>query len=177
MAAAVVYQGVGGGGNLFQGTKFHFLVRVPVKKQWEDLIKVFLPHWQIILSILTSPQANGGELVPLEKQADIVIGDHARKDVPAGSISWTYIEQSVKKGKLEDIENHRAGPAVGTIRTVGSAQPTKKGRTPFTAEDDRLLMEWCARAEKKGASLKGNEIYIQLEERVGGLPTETRVAC
>jgi Rap1 Myb domain len=72
----------------------------------------------------------------------------------------------VAKGELEDIEDHRAGPPVGTIRAVGSVQPTKKGRTPFTAEDDRILMEWCAKAERKGLSLKGNDLYKQLEAKV-----------
>jgi hypothetical protein len=102
----------------------------------------------------------------LEKQADIIIADHARRNAPPGSISWKFIQQSVAKGELEDIEDHRAGPPVGTIRAVGSAQPTKKGKTPFTAEDDRILMEWCTKAERKGLPLKGNEIYKQLEAKV-----------
>ena len=102
----------------------------------------------------------------LEKQADLIIADHARKHIPPGSISWKFIEQSVAKGVLEDIEDHRAGPPVGTIREVGSVQPAKKGRTPFTAEDDRILMEWCIKAERKGLSLKGNDLYKQLEAKV-----------
>lgn len=105
-------------------------------------------------------------MVKLEKQADIVIADHARKSLPVGSISWTFVEKSVKLGRLESLENHRAGPAEQVIRVVGSAQPARKGRTPFTREDDRILMEWCIRAERQGKSLKGNEIYIQLEAKV-----------
>ena len=101
--------------------------------------------------------------MPLEKQADIVIADHARKDIPPGSISWKFIERSVANGELEDIEKHRAGPPAGTIREVGSAQPARKGRTPFTPEDDRILMEWCIKAERAGLSLKGNDLYKQLE--------------
>jgi Rap1 Myb domain len=72
----------------------------------------------------------------------------------------------VAKGELEDVELHRAGPPVGTIREVGSAQPARKGRTPFTADDDRILMEWCTNAERKGLSLKGNDLYKQLEAKV-----------
>jgi hypothetical protein len=102
----------------------------------------------------------------MEKQADIIIVDHVRKDIPPGSISWKFIEQSDANGELEDIEDHRARPAVETIRAVGSAQPMRKGKTPFTAEDDRILMEWCARAERKGLTTKGNELYKQLEEKV-----------
>jgi hypothetical protein len=111
-------------------------------------------------------QSNGGEIVPIEKQADLIIADHAVKGTPAGSISWKFIEQSVAKGELEDVEDYLAGPPAGTIRAVGSAQPMKKGRTPFTAEDDRILMEWCTRAERKGLSIKGNDLYKQLEEKV-----------
>ncbi|KAE8445129.1 hypothetical protein EG329_013731 [Mollisiaceae sp. DMI_Dod_QoI] len=146
MAATIVYEGVGGGGELFSGIKFFLLQRIPTRNHFKDLIV-----------------ANGGEVVPLEKQADIVIGDHARKDQPEGSISWTFIESSIRNGRVEDVENHRAGPITPAVRQVGSAQPTKKGRTPFTPEDDRVLTKWCASAERKGLSLKGNEIYQQLE--------------
>ena len=69
-------------------------------------------------------------------------------------------------GALEDRENWPAGPPPGTIREVGSAQPAKQGRTPFTAEDDRILMEWCMIAERKGLPLGGNEVYKQLEAKV-----------
>jgi len=71
----------------------------------------------------------------------------------------------VKQGQLLDIDEYRAGPAEKTIREVASRQPTRVGRIPFTAEDDRLLMEWVTRAERQGASIKGNEIYKQLEEK------------
>jgi hypothetical protein len=106
-------------------------------------------------------------MVLLEKQADIVIADRARKDCPVGSISWHWIEQSVKKGALEDIERYRAGPTTHTTREVGSAQPAKKGRTPFTAEDDRILRNWCVKAERQGMAMRGNELYMQLEAKVG----------
>ncbi|PMD31138.1 hypothetical protein L207DRAFT_573195 [Hyaloscypha variabilis F] len=146
--ASIVYEGVGGGGQLFAGVKFFLMQRLPTRDRWKGLVK-----------------ANGGQVVDLEKQADLIIADHARKDIPPGSISWKFIEQSVAKGVLEDIEDHRAGPPVGTIREVGSVQPAKKGRTPFTAEDDRILMEWCIKAERKGLSLKGNDLYKQLEAK------------
>ncbi|KAF8857978.1 hypothetical protein BDZ45DRAFT_690436 [Acephala macrosclerotiorum] len=146
MSAAIVYEGVGGGGALFRGIKFFLMQRIPTRNRWIDLVV-----------------ANGGEIVPLDKQADIIIADHARKDSPEGSISWTFIESSIKKGDLEDIENHRAGPVTRVVRQVGSAVPSRQGRTKFTAEDDRILMKWCTRAERQGKSLKGNEIYQKLE--------------
>ena len=38
--AAIVYHGVGGGGTLFQGLKFHILRRVPTRNTWKDLVEV-----------------------------------------------------------------------------------------------------------------------------------------
>lgn len=114
-------------------------------------------------------QANGGKLVHLEKQANFVIADHARKNAPPGSVSWKWIEQSLKTGALEDVKKYPAGPSERQIREVGSAIPPRRGRTPFTSEDDRILMEWVAEAERSGASIKGNEIYKELEKLVSQL--------
>jgi hypothetical protein len=72
----------------------------------------------------------------------------------------------VNNNKLENIEDHRAGPTTKTVREVGSAKPGRVGRTPFTIEDDHFLLMWCTRAERKGILLKGNELYKQLEEKV-----------
>jgi hypothetical protein len=95
-----------------------------------------------------------------------MIADHLRKDAVPGSYSWRWIEESVKKGKLEDLEAHRAGPVVGISGPVGSSQPTRNTRTPFTAADDRALALWVTNAERQGLSTKGNEIYQQLERIV-----------
>ena len=103
----------------------------------------------------------------LEKQADIVVADHARKDCPQGSISWTYVEESIRNGALAEMENHRAGTVSYIAREVGSAAgPTKVGRTPFTAEDDRILMDWVMKGERAGIQTRGNELFRQLEEKV-----------
>lgn len=102
----------------------------------------------------------------LEKKADIIIVDHARKDCPPGSVSWKWIEQSVRNGRLEDIEDHRAGPTHAQPREVGSTQPTKKTRTPFTGADDKILLEWVTRVERKGLPTLGNELYKQFAEKV-----------
>jgi hypothetical protein len=127
---------------------------------------VYCGHQVVEYLLTTRQQGNGGEIVILEKQADMIIADRARKDCPPGSISWHWIDQSVKKGELEDIELYRAGPATNIIREVGAAQPARKGRTQFTAEDDRILRDWCIKAERKGVSMKGNELYKQLEAKV-----------
>lgn len=103
----------------------------------------------------------------MDTQADIIIADHARKGNPPGSISWKYIEDSVKNGRLEDLDNYYAGPAPGAIRPVGAgaSHPAKLGRTPFTAEDDRILVDWVTKAERSGSATKGNAIYQQLAEK------------
>lgn len=113
-------------------------------------------------------------MVKLEKQAEIMIADHARKDAPPGSYSWRYIDESIKRGALQDLESHRAGPPVGQIRRVGSSMPGRSGRVPFSAEDDRILLDWVSEGARQGASLKGNKLYEQLEALVSGniLPFE-----
>ena len=59
------------------------------------------------------------------------------------------------------------GEPQGTVRTVGSATIPKKGtRTPFTAEDDRVLFEWVTSFEAQGGAILGNKIYEQLAAQV-----------
>jgi hypothetical protein len=105
--------------------------------------------------------------VKLERQADIIIADRIRKECPPGSIDWRFIEQSVKNGSLEDKEAHRAGPATYRVREVGSDKPAKQGRIPFSAEDDLFLTKWVTKTKRAGGSTKGNELYKQLEQKVG----------
>ncbi|TEY70091.1 hypothetical protein BOTCAL_0111g00090 [Botryotinia calthae] len=139
--ASVVYDGVGGGGALFEGMKFFILQRVPSRSRWVELI-----------------QANGGEVEKLEKNAENIIADGARKDAPPGSITWKFIEDSAKAGKLVDLEEYRCGERA-------AAQPAKTRRTLFTTEDDRILTQWVLEGERLGRFIKGNELYIELAER------------
>ncbi|KAF7861773.1 hypothetical protein EAF04_007656 [Stromatinia cepivora] len=146
--ASIVYEGFGGGGALFEGMKFFILRRVPMRSRWIELI-----------------QSNGGEVTKFEKKAEIIIADGARKYAPPGSISWKFIEESAKAGKLADIEAHRCGAQSGTISERATAQPAKTTRTPYTAEDDRILTKWVLKAERMGRSTKGNQIYMELAAR------------
>ncbi|KAI9650609.1 hypothetical protein NHQ30_000627 [Ciborinia camelliae] len=116
--------------------------------------------------LITLRQSNGGEVTKIEKNAEILIADDARKDTPPGSISWKFIEESTKAGELVDIEKYRCGAPVGAIEKQGSAtaKPAKTTRTPFTTEDDRILTEWVLEAERNGRSTKGNKIYMELME-------------
>ena len=136
-------------GSLFSGKKLFLTQKTPSRSHFIELIK-----------------ANGGEVVKLEKSADIIIADDARKEVVPGSYSYKWIDQSIKNGALEDLDDYLAGPRVGAARVVGSvARPAKNTRTPYTAEDDRMLFEWVQAQAQRGGSTLGNEMFKQLEER------------
>ncbi|KAK1087569.1 hypothetical protein LTR48_002469 [Friedmanniomyces endolithicus] len=136
-------------GGLFNGLAFFLLQRLPSRASYVDRL-----------------QANGGRVVKLEQQADHVIADHVKSGCPSGSISYTFIDAAIKDGTLPDPKDHLAGPAPGTVRSVGSTvAPGKRTRTAFTAEDDRVLWEWVERARSEGGSVKGNEMYKQLEAK------------
>jgi hypothetical protein len=98
--------------------------------------------------------------VKLEKQADFIIADHAIKGYPVESISWKLIEDSVKEGRLQDVAAYRKIPS------QPAGQPPRSTRRPFTAEDDRFLAEWVAKAERSGEVTKGNILYQKLEQVV-----------
>jgi hypothetical protein len=151
MAAPIVYsdvaEGANLGGQLFAGKNFWVAQRVPSRAHYLDLIR-----------------SNGGVVVLLEKRADYLIADHLRRDSPPGSVSFTFIDKSIKNGAIADPEAHLAGPPVGSVREVGSiSRPTKQGRAEYTAEEDRILYKWVRDHERQGGSASGNVIYKQLE--------------
>lgn len=133
-------------GRLFAGKKFWLAQRTPLRG-----------------SFVKDIEANGGEVVKLEKQADYLIADHARTDSPAGSLSYKFIERAIADGSIPPEDQFAAGRPKGTPRPVGSAIPSKTTRTPFTQADDIELWQWVKEAEANGIAIKGNEIYKQLE--------------
>ncbi|OBT85978.1 hypothetical protein VE02_06374 [Pseudogymnoascus sp. 03VT05] len=144
--AGVVYEGVAGGGDLFQGQKFFISQRVPRRDE-----------------IIKNVERNGGFVVPLEKNADVLIADHAKpKLAPANSVSWKYLTQSMEKGELEDLEALRINSPSKTSLPGG---PQKLTRTPFTHEDSMAISIWVAKAELRGLYVKGNDIYDQFTEK------------
>ncbi|KKZ68606.1 hypothetical protein EMCG_05763 [[Emmonsia] crescens] len=150
---AVVYSGVSNPndvpGSLFKDTKF-WLSRTVPSRSW----------------IIQQIQVNGGKVVPLEKDADVLLVDHMRGNNPPGSTSFQFIEKSIQNGKLESIEEHRAGPQPGYIRPVGSSTTRQKGhRSAFTAKDDQILYDWVKPFEENGGQIGGNKIYQQLAEK------------
>ena len=83
------------------------------------------------------------------------------------SYSYTFIEQSLRKGNVDDLEAHRIGPSEDTVRTVGSAvRPPKAFRNKYTQEDERILWDWVNTNPQKIGGSDGNEIYKQLEMKV-----------
>ncbi|CAN9088275.1 hypothetical protein CC77DRAFT_1098951 [Alternaria alternata] len=156
MAGPTVYKHVAeefdfsSGTGIFAGKKFWVAQRVPSRSRLLDDIK-----------------ANGGEIVQLEKMADYRIADHFRPTTCApGTISYTFVEKSIKDGELQDPADHRAGPPLGEAREPASVyRPTKSGRAAYTAEEDRILYKWVRDAQEAGVQIGGNEIYMQLEAK------------
>ncbi|KAL1591294.1 hypothetical protein WHR41_00020 [Cladosporium halotolerans] len=135
-------------GGLFAGKGFFLVQRMPMRSSYIDTVK-----------------ANGGRVVRVELQADYIIADHLRNDCPPTSLSYTFIDAAVRGGALPDPNEHRAGPAPGVVREIGSTVvPQRNTRTPYTAQDDRDLWNWVQRCQKLGVQgVKGNEMYKQLE--------------
>jgi hypothetical protein len=151
MAASVVYEGVpntqGETGTLFQGQKLWFSATVP-QRQW----------------FIENVKANGGEVVELEKQADILLADHTRKNPAPGTHSYKYVDLSIRNGRLENLDDHVVSTASRADRPVGSVTIAPKGgRKPYTDADDQFLWNWVKPLEEAGGATSGNSIYQQLE--------------
>ncbi|KAL4989936.1 Rap1 Myb domain-containing protein [Aspergillus falconensis] len=113
-------------------------------------------------------EQNGGIVKLFEKDADVQIVDHKRKNLPANVYSYQFIEKSVQKGRLEDLEAYRAGPS--TARPVGATNiPAKGQRSPFTTEEDQLIYDYMQAHEKNPlSSVMGNKIYQLFAENHPG---------
>jgi hypothetical protein len=116
--------------------------------------------------------------VSLEKLADYMIADHARKDAPNGSYSWKFIQDSVQNGQRQimdryligsrPIDVHESGSPRGATSPNAMRRPnvSKASRNPFTAGDDRILVAWVLRHEREGYAAAGNEMYKTLAAEV-----------
>jgi len=139
-------------GALFSGIRFFLVRRCPMRS-----------------TFISQIEANGGSIVIIEKNADIVIADHVRKDGPPGSYSYTFIEKSIANGELENLEDHIAVPVAQEPRPVGSiTRPAKtSSRVPFTMEDKAFLRKWVTDSLARGLAYeKGNKMFEQLEKVV-----------
>ncbi|KAJ5452980.1 hypothetical protein N7445_001163 [Penicillium cf. griseofulvum] len=133
--------------NLFQGARFWLSITVPQRSRFKELIKQY-----------------GGTVVLMEKDADVKLADHTRKDLPKDTFSYQYIERSIKKGRLEDLEAHRVGPSAPRPMSAFNI-PTKSTRSFFTLKEDQILFDWVDPFEHEpGAPVQGNRIYQDLSE-------------
>ncbi|KAI5304118.1 hypothetical protein KEM56_006837 [Ascosphaera pollenicola] len=132
---------------LFNGTKF-----------W---LSRSVPHRAALIQQL---KENRGVLLEHTPGADILIVDPARQDNPVNSFSYKYIEKSIEKGEIANLEDYRAGRAPGTSRPVGSSTLAKKTRNPYTLTEDRELREYVLQCEKEGKPTSGRVIYEEYEK-------------
>ena len=102
-------------------------------------------------------------MVPREKDADILIADHARKDAPPGSYSWKLVTESVEHGIMQIKDRYHIGPKPTPPRPAGSSLPGKTSRTAFSHEDDVALVKWVFSHDKHQA---GNKIYQDFAQEV-----------
>lgn len=135
--------------NLFQGARFWLSLTVPQRQRFKELIKQY-----------------GGTVVLMGKDADVKLvdhtRDHTRKDLPSDTFSYQYVERSINKGRLEDLEAHRVGPSAP--RPMGASNiPTKSTRTFFTLKEDQMLFDWVEHFGQ-GAPVQGNRIYQDFSE-------------
>ncbi|KAI9926837.1 hypothetical protein ASPWEDRAFT_715736 [Aspergillus wentii DTO 134E9] len=133
---------------LFQGKHFWLSQNVPQRSRFKELI-----------------QQNGGIIRLQEKHADIKLVDHARKNLPPNTFSYQFVEESIRKGSLQDLENYRAGPSAQ--RPVGATYiPSSGTRVVYTLEDDQILWDWMQQYEAAdGVGVGGNAAYQALAEK------------
>lgn len=137
-------------GNLFSGLKFFITQRVPMRSHYIGLVK-----------------NNGGQISILEKNADHVIVDHARKNIMPGGVSFRFIEECIKNNKVVDSAPFMVGRLLGSPGDDRTLQLASSTRKPFTASDDRILWKWVEQCQARGGAVQGNEIYKLLEQNVG----------
>lgn len=116
-------------------------------------------------------------MVKLEKQADYLIADHVKwKFAAPGSLSYTFLEESLKSGALADPDQHVIHVVEESKRPVGAGNslPKKATRTKFTKEDDEILTKWVVKAERKGIPTKGNELFQDLAAKVSGFDNTSK---
>ncbi|KAJ5387781.1 hypothetical protein N7509_010322 [Penicillium cosmopolitanum] len=134
--------------NIFQGQRFWLSREVPQRSRFKDLIT-----------------KHGGVVVLMEKDADVMLVDHIKKNIPTGCHSYKYVEESIRKGQVADLDAHRAGSS--RPRAMGASNIPKQGtKSVYTLEDDQLLYDFLYPFEQEeNAPIHGNKIYQLLERR------------
>ncbi|PLN81932.1 hypothetical protein BDW42DRAFT_86204 [Aspergillus taichungensis] len=144
----MVEKGEEGHDGLFKGTQFWLSHNVPQRARFKELIT-----------------NNGGLLRLYEKDADVRLVDHLRKNLPPDTHSYKFIEDSIKQGKMQDLRKYEAGPSAP--RPVGATNiPSRSHKRAYTIEDDQILWDWMQPHEQQGtAPISGNLIYQDLAAR------------
>ncbi|KAI0469080.1 TRF2-interacting telomeric protein/Rap1 C terminal domain-containing protein [Xylaria cf. heliscus] len=125
--------------SVFKGLKFWLSARVPLRKFYVDTI-----------------QENGGEVVPKEGNADMLICNPANGPAP-GSYSYELIADAIRAGSLNIKNNY--------ICNTSTARRPKVTRNRFTEADDKALMRFVIEMERQGENIGGNNIYKEFEEK------------
>ncbi|PYI14253.1 hypothetical protein BO99DRAFT_345443 [Aspergillus violaceofuscus CBS 115571] len=136
-------------GTLFRGKHFWLSHNVPQRNRFKELI-----------------EQHGGHIRLFEKDAEIKIVDHKRRNLPPDTYSFKFIEDSIRKGRMQNLEPYRAGPS--EARPVGASYiPTRNHKVPYTVADDQFLWDWMQKYERDStASISGNKIYQELAAKV-----------
>lgn len=97
---------------------------------------------------------HGGVVVLLEKDADVRLADKQHSDLPPNTYSYRFLEKSISKGRLEDLEAYR-------IQT-GTTREPRTYRIPFTLEDDQLLSDTMQPYENSKGPVHGRMLFQQM---------------
>lgn len=142
---------------VFNGLRFFVLKKVPMRDHYLERIR-----------------NAGGSIVRLEKQAHLTIADSARKDCPPESTSYKFIDEALRTGVLPDHEGFRCCAGSGPARMIGDvAVQSKTTRTPFTKEDDRILLTYLKDVVRQGGRIGGNVPYQDIQEKYGRHPWQS----
>lgn len=112
-------------------------------------------------------QDNGGKIVLREKDADMLLADHAKQyNVPPGAYSWKYVEDSVRNGIAQLKDRYLIGLHPDAPRPAGGGGGAKSSRTPFTTKEDAQLAKWVL---SHPTDRTGNKIFMEYEKMVCNL--------
>ncbi|GAP92907.1 putative transcription factor [Rosellinia necatrix] len=131
---------------VFKGLKFWISARVPPRKTCVDII-----------------QENGGTVVPIEGNADMLICDPAKEPVP-NSYSYRLIADAARQGSLDGKEDYLCDLPANRPKSSRPLPATKLTRNKFTKEDDQLLIRFVTEQERLGEHAGGNKIYKTFAE-------------
>ncbi|KAL2835255.1 hypothetical protein BDW59DRAFT_5664 [Aspergillus cavernicola] len=134
-----------GHGGLFRGMSFWLSQNVPQTSRFREMI-----------------QQHGGIVKLCEKDADIKLVDHKKKNLPPNVYSYQFVEKSIHSGELENLETYKAGPSAA--RPVGATNiPTKGHRLAYSIQDDQILWDYMQPLERDpSARIRGNKVYQDL---------------